>query len=143
MSIMDPRKPAVPQSGTFNGNPVTMEAGRAAMELLTDEAFVRVNRLGDRLREGFEQVFAETGVPGQVGGMGSLVGFIFSREPVTNFRSLKHGDADRQSLVHLALLNRGVFVAPRGLIAVSTVTTATEIDEAIAAFRIAVTETAS
>jgi glutamate-1-semialdehyde aminotransferase len=37
--------------------------------------------------------------------------------------------------VHLALLNEGVFIAPRGMFAISTAMTAADVDAVIAAFR--------
>ncbi|MBK8057495.1 MAG: aminotransferase class III-fold pyridoxal phosphate-dependent enzyme [Gemmatimonadetes bacterium] len=53
MATFDPRsRGTVGHSGTFNGNAVTMAAGVAALELLTDEALQHINTLGGRLREG-------------------------------------------------------------------------------------------
>ncbi len=48
MAVFDPRpgKPALPHGGTFSANPVTMRAGIAAMELLDDAAFARLDAMG-------------------------------------------------------------------------------------------------
>src|SRR5258708_9519528 len=49
MAVFDPRpgKPALPHGGTFSANPVTMRAGIAAMELLDDAAFARLDAMGE------------------------------------------------------------------------------------------------
>src|SRR5207247_9029396 len=56
MAVFDPRggKPLVPHGGTFNANPVTMAAGLAAMRLLDEKAFERLDELGRTLRSGVE-----------------------------------------------------------------------------------------
>ena len=48
MAVFDPRpgKPALPHGGTFSANPVTMRAGIAAMQLLDDAAFARLDAMG-------------------------------------------------------------------------------------------------
>ena len=54
MAVFDPTstRPALPHGGTFNANPVTMAAGLKAMELMTPEAFERINALGEQARRG-------------------------------------------------------------------------------------------
>ena len=54
MAVFDPRngKLLAPHGGTFNAIPISMVAGTAAMELLTPEAFERLNELGDYARAG-------------------------------------------------------------------------------------------
>ncbi|MER3437920.1 MAG: aspartate aminotransferase family protein, partial [Chloroflexota bacterium] len=62
------------QSGTFNGNAITMVAGAAAMEHYPPDEVARINRLGDRLRAGMDFALREAGVGGSVTGYGSFVG---------------------------------------------------------------------
>jgi glutamate-1-semialdehyde 2,1-aminomutase len=51
MDLFDPRTPNhVVHPGTFSANPVSLRAGRVAVELLTDDEIARINALGDRLR---------------------------------------------------------------------------------------------
>ena len=45
-SIPRSGKPALPHGGTFSANPVTMRAGIAAMELLDEAAFARLDAIG-------------------------------------------------------------------------------------------------
>src|ERR1051325_151998 len=59
MAVFDPRhgKPALPHGGTFSANPVTMRAGLAAMELLDDAAFARLDAMGKAGRAGIGGAF--------------------------------------------------------------------------------------
>jgi glutamate-1-semialdehyde 2,1-aminomutase len=51
MAHFDPRRSdSVAHPGTFSANPVTMRAGRVALELLTASEISRINDLGDVLR---------------------------------------------------------------------------------------------
>ena len=46
-------------AGTFNGNPLTMEAGAIVMEELTTEKYNQMNNLGDDLRTELNSIFNE------------------------------------------------------------------------------------
>lgn len=63
----------VPHAGTFNANPLSAAAGLAALaELATGEPQRAADRAADRLRDGFNGVLAELGIPGAAYGLGSL-----------------------------------------------------------------------
>jgi glutamate-1-semialdehyde aminotransferase len=53
---------------------------------------------------------------------GSLLCVHFTTEPVIDFDTAQSSDPVATAAFHLGLLNRGVFIAPRGMIALSTVT---------------------
>jgi len=142
--IMAPFDPMFPErdrhighSGTFNGNNITMAAGLAAMRLYDRKEVARINRLGDRLREGFNKAFEDTGISGQCTGFGSLLIVVWAPDTISsagNLGSVMQGMRDLPMLLHLDLMTRGVFSAPRGLFAVSTPMTGKEIDRTIARF---------
>lgn len=68
MAVFDPTRPdALPHGGTFSANPVSMEAGIAALRDFDAAATERLNALGDRLRAGLADLGFE------VAGRGSLV----------------------------------------------------------------------
>src|SRR5499427_2174036 len=72
MAVFDPTRggpPPAPHGGTFNANPVTMAAGLAAMRLLTQDAFTRLDDLGAKLRASLDDCFKQAGVPGRVTGL--------------------------------------------------------------------------
>lgn len=136
MAMFDPNKPnPLWQSGTFNGNAVTMVAGIAAMEHYPAEEVARINRLGDRLRDGFTAAFRSSGLGGVATGYGSFAGVHFTHGPVRNYRDAARGDQQLKRLVHLALLAEGVFCAPRLMFAMSTAMNEVVVDEVVAAMR--------
>ena len=124
MAVFDPRpgKPALPHGGTFSANPVTMRAGIAAMELLDDAAFARLDAMGEAVRSGIDAAFKRHGVPGGTVGLGSLLKIHFADRPVRDYRSayLSEEEARRQAVFNRAFLNRGVLAAGNGLMALST-----------------------
>jgi len=127
----------IAHSGTFNGNNITMAAGLAAMELYDQAEADRLNALGDRMRSGFKNAMDRVGLHGQVLGMGSVVVVMWRRGKNINARhsveSVMSGGA-LPSLIHLEMLNRGIYFAGRGMFAVSTPMTGKEIDRAVSAF---------
>lgn len=68
----DDEAPLLSQGGTFSANPVSMVAGKAAMEAMTLEAFDRLERLGDGLRKGLADVVLKRSAPFSVSGAASL-----------------------------------------------------------------------
>jgi len=107
-------------SGTFNGNPVTMAAGVATMNELTASEIDRINKLGDRLRTRFMNISEEVGIDTQVTGVGSLAQIHFTREEVKDWRGASTGRLDIRALLHLLLMDRGIFAATRGMFNLST-----------------------
>ena len=141
MAQYDPRRADhLYQSGTFNGNPVTMAAGVAAMEELTPDAFARLNAFGDKLRAGLEEAGRAAGVPLVATGLGSLVNLHLTAGAVNDYRSAARSDREAHRLLHLALLNRGVFAAPRGMFNISTPMSEDHIDAAVDAVQDALIE---
>jgi glutamate-1-semialdehyde 2,1-aminomutase len=138
MAVFDPSagEPPVPHGGTFSANPITMTAGAASMRLLTPEAFAHLEELGERLAAGIRDRMAHHGVDGQVTGLGSLRRVHMKSTPLSDFRSTFPSADEKRRLAALwrALLDRGVMVAPTGLMALSTPMTGADVDEAIGAF---------
>jgi len=134
MSQFDPAQGRLPHSGTFNGNAATMAAGIAALELLTKEAIDHINRLGERLRVGLQDTMRASGIEAQITGTGSLIGVHFTKEPIRSYRDALRAPRQILSLLHLSLMNRGMFIAPRGFLCTSTVMSEFEVDTLLSAF---------
>ena len=117
MAVFDPRsgKPALPHGGTFSANPVTMRAGLAAMELLDEAAFARLDAIGEAVRAGINEAFRRNGVPGGTVGLGSLLKIHFADRPIRDYRSayLTEQEAQRQAIFNRGLAQSGR--AGRGL----------------------------
>jgi len=144
MAVFDPRpgKPALPHGGTFSANPVTMRAGIAAMELLDEAAFARLDAMGQAVRSGIDAAFSRHNVPGRTVGLGSLLKIHFADRPIRDYRSAypTEEEAKRQAVFSRALLNRGVLAAGNGLMALSTPMTDADIDAIIEAVSGALSE---
>ena len=123
-------------SGTFNGNNITMSAGLAAMNQLDEAAIERINGLGEQLSAGINAVFAALGIRAQCSGYGSLQQIQWTDAPLMTLQDAaraSQGIGRLRELLHLALLNRGVFTSNRGMFCMSTPMTSAEIDFALAA----------
>ena len=124
MAVFDPRggKPPVPHGGTFNANPVTMAAGLAAMRLMDERAFARMDEMGEKLRGGLSACLERAGVPGAVTGMGSLFRLHPSTRAFVDYRSAVPDEAEKKRLdrLHRELIDHGVLLAPTGLGCLST-----------------------
>ena len=147
MAVFDPRpgKPMLPHGGTFSANPVTMRAGIAAMELLDQAAFARLDAMGEAVRGGINDAFRKHGVPGGTVGMGSLLKIHFADRPVRDYRSayLTEEETRRQTIFNRGLLNRGVLAAGYGLMALATPMSAADIDAIVGAASDALAEVAA
>jgi glutamate-1-semialdehyde 2,1-aminomutase len=121
MDRFDPRRPgALPHAGTFNNNVLSMAAGLAGLRrVLTPQALDSLNRRGDTLRDGMNGVLARNGVDAQVTGIGSLLSLHMTGRAVSSPADLHGADADARALVFFDLLERGVFLAKRGYMALS------------------------
>jgi glutamate-1-semialdehyde 2,1-aminomutase len=121
MEMLDPRRqPNLAQGGTYNGNPLGMAAGLAAMTELTPDVYEELNRRGARVSEQLSEVFASHGVPAQVNGVGSLFAIHFTDRPVVDYRSRASSNTKMTRDFFLGLVNHGVLMAPRAMGALST-----------------------
>jgi glutamate-1-semialdehyde 2,1-aminomutase len=121
MDLMDPEAPdAVAHGGTYNGHPLGMAAGLAAMRSLTSDVFQRLNHQGEWLRDQLSRLFADHGVSAQVTGLGSLFNVHFTEANLVNYRAVRrNGDPQLSHAFHLGMLNHGILMTPRGLGALS------------------------
>jgi glutamate-1-semialdehyde 2,1-aminomutase len=139
MEQFDPLRPApLWQSGTFNGNLITMVAGVAAMEAYTPAEVDRINALGERLRDGLRAALQDAEVPAAVTGYGSFAGLHLGIPEVRAYRDAALADKDLARLLHLTLLLEGIFVAPRLTMCTSTAMDDATIDDVLAGFRRAI-----
>ena len=131
------RRPVM-HASTFSGNPISMAAGLAAMRRFDPEQRAYIDELGQRLRNGFNKAFQETGIRGQAIGLGSLSNIHLTDEPIPNAR-ISVAASRRASRVmrciHLGMLMRGVASAARLMYCTSTAMNEDDIDLAAAALK--------
>jgi glutamate-1-semialdehyde 2,1-aminomutase len=118
--------------GTFNNNVLTMAAGALAMgELLGAANMDALSCRGEQLRERFAAVLAASPLPWCITGMGSLMTIHTVGGPVSTPTDLDNTDLDLKHLLFHELLDRGIYVAPRGYIALSAAITDADCDRAV------------
>lgn len=120
----------LPHSGTFSANPVTMTAGRVAMELFDAEAVTRLNRLADQTRTMIEEAIAVAGVPASVTGTGSLFRIHMKAEAPKDYRSAWPTPEEAQTLARFidALYDDGIMMVHTAMGVLSTAMGEAEID---------------
>ena len=129
LNIFNPTDMKAFHSGTFNANPITMTAGAISVEELTAERILEMEKLAATLSTGLKEAAQQAGLPLRINRAGSLMNLFF-----TENTSYAHHARDDQEIIekfHLAALNHGLFIAPRGLIALSTVLTDKLVNESI------------
>jgi glutamate-1-semialdehyde 2,1-aminomutase len=106
MEAFDPSRPgALLHAGTFNNNVVSLSAGIAGLtHVLTGDALDELNARGDRLREGLNEIAVD--LPVHATGRGSLL-------------TIHAPSPELQRLLVFELLDRGQWIAARGMLALS------------------------
>lgn len=105
-------------AGTFNGNPASMAAAIATMNLISDPAVGfhdHVYRLGDRMRAGLRDITARLGIPAVVTGIGSVFVTYFLDGPVRGYRDLLRNDDRAYETFHRRMTDAGFVMYPMAL----------------------------
>ena len=116
-------KAKVPHGGTYNANPVTMAAGLVAMQMMTDDEFARLNRLGAAFRKGCAEVFRLTDTDGAVQGQYSVFTMTFAEPALSD--TAARGHVYRSRGIHQYMVQNGYWMTP-GMVGICS----TAMDEA-------------
>jgi glutamate-1-semialdehyde 2,1-aminomutase len=135
MAHFDPRRPdAFPHAGTFNNNMLTMKAGLTGLtRIYTPEAARSLNASGDRLRERLNAVARRRGLAMQFTGLGSMMAVHMTDRPIRTSADAASGHAQLRDLFYFDMLARGVWIAKRGMIALSIALDDEDCDRFVAA----------
>jgi glutamate-1-semialdehyde 2,1-aminomutase len=135
MERYDPRRAdALPHAGTFNNNVLTMAAGHAGMtQVFTPEAADALSARGDALRERLNAAARRAGAALVFTGCGSMMSGHFTTEPVTTPAEAAAASQDLKELFYFDMLERGFYLARRGMIALSLEVREPELDAFVAA----------
>ena len=133
MQILDPHQNVVPFpfSGTFSANPITMTAGKVALEKFDRTSVERLNELGEFAREQLRSVVAKVGLPVCVTGQGSMFRIIMRPQPPTDYRSAWQNAQQQKQTSALVnyLYERGFMLFRTSAAALSTPTTQSEVKQ--------------
>ncbi|WP_417006662.1 glutamate-1-semialdehyde 2,1-aminomutase [Aquibacillus salsiterrae] len=123
------------QAGTLSGNPLAMTAGYETLVAMTTEEYNKINKKVDRLVEGYESAAKQYGIPLQVNRAGSMVGFFFNEQEVTNYEIASKSNLDYFSSYYRTMIDEGVFLPPSQFegIFLSTAHTDEDIEQTIQA----------
>ena len=100
-------------AGTFNGNPLTMAASRAALvDVMTPEVYEHLGHIDAVMKEGLGKIIEQYDLPAYVSGLGAKGSVIYSKRPVREYRDAVGIDERISYLAWLFQQNRGVFKSP-------------------------------
>ena len=135
MDLYDPRRAdALPHAGTFNNNVLTMSAGHAGMtQVFTPDAADELFARGEALRGRLNALARSHGARMQWMGLGSLMTAHFQSGTVRCPADTAMGDAALRDLFFLDMLDRGFYMARRGMVALSLMIGDVECDRFVAA----------
>ena len=105
MEQVAPLGPAY-QAGTMAGNPLSMKAGIALLEVLEqDGVYEKLDSLGQQLEEGLLKLIEKHNI------YGSLT-LYFTDEKVTHYDQVEHSDGEAFGKFFKLMLNQGINLAP-------------------------------
>jgi len=135
MAWFDPRRAdGFQHAGTFNNNVLTMNAGYVGLsEIYTPERARELNALGDELRARLNTVPRRHGLAMQFTGIGSMIGVHMTGAPINNAADAAKGDQGLLDLFYFDLVARGIWLAKRGMMALSIALDQADADKLAAA----------
>jgi glutamate-1-semialdehyde 2,1-aminomutase len=129
--------------GTLAGNALSVAAMRATLgQVLTDDAFTTMTRLGGRYADGIRAVIESRGVPWNVVQLGARAEYRFCPAPPrTGGESNAAADPELDEYLHLYLANRGILLTPfHNMALMCPATTDSDVDAHVEQFDAAVDE---
>ncbi len=105
------------QAGTLSGNPLVMTAGLTTLKtLIQDGLFESAAARTTALADGLRTLAQKTGIPMQVGHLGTMFGFFFLKheaDVISDYTSARqYADVERYGRFFHAMLDAGVYLAP-------------------------------
>jgi glutamate-1-semialdehyde 2,1-aminomutase len=100
-------------AGTYNTNPVVMAAGLATFrEVLTPKAYEHINRLNNKLVDGYKHIIKKTSLTAYSTGAGANGALLLYSKPVRNYRDWIEIDVDLWRHYWFGMVNRGIIPQP-------------------------------
>jgi glutamate-1-semialdehyde 2,1-aminomutase len=112
MSMIAPSG-SVYQAGTFSGNPLTMTAGIATLEVLARPGvWAGIEKNAATLESRITDAAREMKIAAQVQRVGTMMTVFFNETPVTSWETARTADTQRFARVFQRLLDSGVYWVP-------------------------------
>jgi glutamate-1-semialdehyde 2,1-aminomutase len=112
-AFMDETTKGVALQGTFNGNPLSVAAGYAALtKVLTKDAYEHFAKLGTLLAEGCQRAIDENKIPAHTMDLGAKGCVSYRAEPLRNYRDFLETVPEFFYASYSWMVNRGIFMTP-------------------------------
>lgn len=112
METVAPLGPAY-QAGTMAGNPASMQAGIACLEVLKQDGFYdHLDRLGAMLEEGILAAAQEHDIPITINRLKGALTVFFTKETVENYEQAQRTDGEMFGRFFKLMLKQGINLAP-------------------------------
>ncbi len=126
------RPRVISHAGTFNNNIATMTAGGAVLgQVFTADVAQAHTARGDEFRSAVATVLARHSLPVCVSGYGSMMNLHARAQVPRNAHESMDRDEVLQELVYFGLLERGVYIAARGMVNVGLAHTDDQLAEVL------------
>jgi len=123
-------------AGTLNGNPLSLAAAKATIEVLAEEnVYPGLRARAERLQEGIAGAMKDAGVAANISGDGPVFQVSFMDQAAKNYRDTLRARADLYASFAMGLLDKGVLTLPDGRWYVSAVHSDEDIDRTLEAVR--------
>ena len=112
MEQVAPLGPAY-QAGTMAGNPASISAGIACLEVLRAEGtYEYLDKLGKKLEEGIQLSARKYGIPISINRLGGALTIYFGVENVSNYEQAEQSDGKLFATFFKGMLQHGINLAP-------------------------------
>ncbi|KGA97682.1 glutamate-1-semialdehyde aminotransferase [Alkalihalobacillus alcalophilus ATCC 27647 = CGMCC 1.3604] len=115
IDIMEKVAPLGPayQAGTMAGNPASMSAGIACLEVLKqDGVYEQLDLLGQKLEEGIRQLARKHHIPMSLNRLKGALTLYFTTTTVTNYEEAEASNGDLFAIFFKEMLKQGINLAP-------------------------------
>ncbi len=111
MARLAPKGP-VYQAGTLSGNPLAVAAGRATLEMCTDEVYAAVDATAATVARLTAEALDAEGVEHRINRAGSLFSVFFCDHAVVDYATASQQNILRYKAFFHEMLSRGVYLPP-------------------------------
>ncbi|WP_275416070.1 glutamate-1-semialdehyde 2,1-aminomutase [Macrococcus brunensis] len=124
------------QAGTMAGNPLSMQAGIALLEVIKEEGtYEQLDALGKKLEDGVQALIQKYNIPATINRLKGAMTLYFTKEKVVNYEQAENTDGEMFAKFFKLMLNQGINLAPSKYEAwfITIRHTEADIDETLAA----------
>ncbi len=101
------------QAGTMAGNPLSMQAGIALLEVIKEEGtYDYLDALGKKLEHGVQALIEKYEIPATINRLKGAMTLYFTKEKVVNYEQAKNTDGELFAQFFNLTLNQGINLAP-------------------------------